>query len=112
MPESFNPPIQEKPKSKPPKFSTFSGVFVPSVLAILGAVMYLIMPKVLGGVGMIKMLLIILLAHSVTIATAYSLSAIATNIKVKGGGLYYLISRSLGSEFGGSLGVQLYLAQT
>lgn len=61
---------------------------------------------------MFKTLLIILIAHSVTIATAFSISAIATNIKVKGGGLYYLISRSLGSEFGGSLGIQLYLAQT
>ncbi len=94
------------------KFGTFSGVFVPSVLAILGAVMYYIAPKVLGGVGLLPMLGIIMLAHSITIATAFSISAISTNINVKGGGLYYLISRSLGSEFGGSLGVQLYLAQT
>lgn len=94
------------------KFGTFAGVMVPSMLAILGAVMYLIVPKVLGGVGLFKMLLIILLAHSITIATAFSISAIATNIKVKGGGLYYLISRSLGREFGGSMGIQLFLAQT
>lgn len=94
------------------KFSTTSGVFVPSVLAILGAVMYLIAPKVLGGVGLIKMFAILVIAHAITIATAYSISAIATNIKVKGGGLYYLISRSLGREFGGSMGIQLYLAQT
>ncbi|MBU0665879.1 MAG: hypothetical protein ABIC91_03265 [Nanoarchaeota archaeon] len=94
------------------KFGTASGVMVPSILAILGAVMYLIVPKVLGGVGLIKMLGIILLAHSITIATAFSISAIATNINVKGGGLYYLISRSLGRAFGGSMGIQLFLAQT
>ncbi|MCK5283555.1 MAG: amino acid permease [Nanoarchaeota archaeon] len=105
---------KEKSSSKPSpyKFSTFTGVFVPSVLAIFGAVMYLILPKVLGSVGLFKIIIIILLAHSVSIASAFSLSAIATNIKVKGGGLYYLISRSLGSEFGGGLGIQLYLAQT
>ena len=94
------------------KFGTFSGVFVPSVLAILGAVMYYIAPKVVGGVGLLQMFGIILLAHSITIATAFSISSIATNIQVKGGGLYYLISRSLGQEFGGSIGIQLFLAQT
>jgi hypothetical protein len=67
------------------KFSTFSGVFVPSVLAILGAVMYYIAPKVVGGVGLLQMFGIILLAHSITIATAFSISSIATNIQVKGG---------------------------
>jgi len=103
---------QEVKKPKEQRFGTFSGVFMPSLLTILGAVMYLILPKVLGGVGFIKTILIILIAHSVTLATAFSISAIATNINVKGGGLYYLISRSLGSEFGGSLGIQLYLAQT
>ncbi|MFC1690611.1 hypothetical protein ACFL0W_00395 [Nanoarchaeota archaeon] len=94
------------------KFGTFSGVIMPSTLAILGAVMYYIAPQVLGSVGLFKMLIIILIAHSVTIATAFSISGIATNINVKGGGLYYLISRSLGSEFGGSLGILLFLAQT
>ncbi|MBT7568025.1 amino acid permease [archaeon] len=103
-------PVKKKIPDK--KFGTFAGVFMPSLLTILGAVMYLILPQVVGGVGLFKTILIILIAHSVTVSTAYSISAISTNIKVKGGGLYYLISRSLGSEFGGSLGIQLYLAQT
>ncbi|MCB9359553.1 amino acid permease [Candidatus Woesearchaeota archaeon] len=94
------------------KFNTVSGVFVPSVLAIFGAVLYYVAPRVLGGVGLINMMLIILIAHLITIATAFSISAIATNIYVKGGGLYYLISRSLGTEFGGSMGIQLFFAQT
>ncbi len=102
---------QEKSKGEE-KFNTFSGVFVPSTLAIFGAVMYLILPKTVAGVGLLGIIVIILLAHSVSISTAVSLSAIATNIHVKGGGLYYLISRSLGAAFGGGLGIQLFLAQT
>ncbi|MBD3163705.1 hypothetical protein GF323_00730 [Candidatus Woesearchaeota archaeon] len=105
-------PEKKEKQEKSYKFNTFSGVVVPSVLAIFGAVMYLILPKAVGGVGLMPMLLIIVIAHSVSIATSFSLSAIATNIKVRGGGLYYLISRSLGSAFGGGLGVQLFLAQT
>lgn len=104
-------PARLSQKSNESKFNTFSGVFIPSVLAIFGAVMYLILPRVLGGIGLIRMLGIIILAHTISTATAFSLSAITTNIKIGGGGLYYLISRSLGSEFGGSLGIQLFLAQ-
>ncbi|MEA2036673.1 MAG: hypothetical protein U9O94_04145 [Nanoarchaeota archaeon] len=102
----------EKKRVAPNRFSTFSGVFVPSTLAILGAVMYYIAPKITGGVGLGFMLVIILIAHSITLTTAFSISSVATNTRVKGGGLYYLISRSLGREFGGSMGIQLFLAQT
>ncbi|MFP4645787.1 MAG: hypothetical protein ACLFNB_04020 [Candidatus Woesearchaeota archaeon] len=94
------------------KFNTFYGVFIPSTLAILGAVMYFILPHVLGGVGLWNMLLIIVLAHTITISTAFSISSIASNLDVKEGGIYYLVSRSLGRELGGSTGILLYLAQT
>ena len=111
MPEKKSNVTAKTSASQSYDFNTFSGVFVPSVLAIFGAVMFLILPRVLGGIGLIGMILIVFIAHSVSISTAFSLSAIATNIKVKGGGLYYLISRSLGTEFGGGLGIQLFLAQ-
>ena len=55
------------------KFSTMSGVFVPSVLAIFGAVIFYVMPRVLGGVGLFNMILIIIIAHSITFATAFSI---------------------------------------
>ena len=56
--------------------------------------------------------MILALANGISILTSISLSAIATNIKVKGGGDYYLISRTLGPEFGGALGIVLFLAQS
>jgi potassium/chloride transporter 9 len=52
-----------------------------------------------------------LIAYTVDFVTTLSLSAIASNGEVKGGGAYYLISRSLGPEFGGSIGLLFYLAQ-
>lgn len=51
------------------------------------------------------------LASLISVLTSISLSAIATNRKVRGGGDYYLISRTLGVEYGGALGLILYAAQ-
>lgn len=91
---------------------TFSGVFTPSILTILGIILFLRLGYVLGNAGLPRALLIIALANAISILTSISLSAIATNIKVKGGGDYYLISRTLGVEFGGAIGIVLFLAQS
>ncbi len=94
------------------KFGTFKGVFVPSTEAILGTVLFLLLPTLTGDVGLAGMLLVVVMAHSVTVATAFSLAECATNLnEVGGGGMYALSKRSLGRAFGGSIGVQLYFAQ-
>jgi len=91
---------------------TFTGVFTPSILTILGIIFFLRLGFVVGDAGLRNALLMIGLATVVSTLTSISLSAIATNIEVKGGGDYYLISRTLGVEFGGAIGIVLYLAQT
>ena len=93
------------------KFGTFGGVFTPNVLTILGVIMFLRFGQVVGQSGVVYAVLIVLLSKLITTLTAASLSAIATNTRVKGGGAYYLISRSLGVEFGGAIGVVFFLAQ-
>jgi amino acid transporter len=90
---------------------TFSGVFTPSVLTILGIILFLRLGFVVGSAGLGKALIIMGLANVISILTSISLSAVATNLRVKGGGDYYLISRTLGVEFGGSIGLVLFLAQ-
>ena len=92
-------------------FGTFKGVFTPSILTILGVIMYLRFGWVLGNVGLGRTLLIVTMATSITLLTGLSLSALATNRRVGGGGAYYIISRSLGLEPGAAVGVPLYLAQ-
>ena len=92
-------------------FGTFKGVFTPSILTILGVVMYLRFGWVLGNVGPFWTVVIVTLATSVTFFTALSLSALATNMKVGGGGAYFIISRSLGLETGAAIGVPLFFAQ-
>ncbi len=91
---------------------TFAGVFTPSILTILGIILFLRLGYVVGTAGLARALLIILLAHLISVLTSISLSAIATNLRVKGGGDYYLISRTLGVEYGGALGIVLFLAQS
>lgn len=92
--------------------STFGGVFTPSILTILGIILFLRLGYITGSGGIINVLLMLVIANTITIITSCSLSAIATNLRVKSGGDYYLISRTLGYRFGGSLGLVLYLAQS
>ncbi len=93
------------------KLGTFLGVFTPTILTILGVIMYLRFGWVVGQVGLFKTLLIVLLANLITLLTSLSLSAIATNSHVGVGGAYYMISRSLGLEIGGAIGFPLFFSQ-
>jgi solute carrier family 12 sodium/potassium/chloride transporter 2 len=90
---------------------TFGGVYTPSILTILGVIMYLRLGWVVGNVGLVGALLIVTLSVSITFLTALSISAIATDRVVRVGGAYYMISRSLGIETGGAVGIPLYFAQ-
>lgn len=92
-------------------FGTFGGVFTPCVLTILGVIMFLRFGQVVGQAGLVYALLIVVASKAITGLTALSLSAIATNTRVKGGGAYFLISRSLGVEFGGAIGLVFFVAQ-
>ncbi|MEM5948272.1 amino acid permease [Spirochaetia bacterium 38H-sp] len=93
-------------------FGTFKGVFIPSFEAIFGTVLFLVLPMLTGAMGFYNMLLIVVLANSVTFATTFSISDCVTNLrKVGSGGMYALAKRSFGKAFGGSIGIQLYLAQ-
>lgn len=91
------------------KFGAFSGVFTPSLLAILGVIMYLRLPWIVGQAGLWSVLGIILVAHVISIATGLSVASVATDKKVETGGSYYIISRSLGLPIGGTLGIALFV---
>lgn len=90
---------------------TFLGVYTPTVLTILGVILYMRMGWVVGNAGILGAVGIVLLANSITAITALSMSALSTNMRVGVGGAYYIISRSLGLELGGALGIPLYLSQ-
>jgi len=93
------------------QFGTFAGVFTPSILTILGVIMFLRAGFVIGQAGIINTILILCAAETISLLTAISMSAIATNTPVAGGGAYFLISRALGPQFGGAIGLALFLAQ-
>jgi amino acid transporter len=93
------------------QLGTFGGVFTPSILTILGVIMFMRAGFVIGQAGIVQALLILVLAKCITILTTLSISAVSTNTPVAGGGAYFLISRALGPEFGGAIGVALFSAQ-
>ncbi|CAG8142738.1 unnamed protein product [Penicillium nalgiovense] len=100
---------RSRPVDEPKKLGTFSGVFVPTTLNVLSILMFLRFGFILGQAGVLGILGLLLVSYTINLVTTMSLSAIATNGTVRGGGAYYLISRSLGPEFGGSIGIVFYL---
>lgn len=99
------------PTDERPGLGTFLGVYTPTVLTILGVIMYLRSGWVVGQVGVAGALSIVLIAHLITVLTSLSMSALATSMRVGVGGAYYLISRSIGLGVGGAIGIPLYLSQ-
>jgi len=95
--------------AKSNKFGTFGGVFTPSILTILGVIMYMRLPMIIGEAGLWATIAIVVIAHIISISTGLSVSSIATDKKVKAGGTYYIISRSLGLPIGGTLGLALFV---
>ncbi|HKJ06177.1 MAG TPA: amino acid permease, partial [Flavobacteriaceae bacterium] len=91
------------------KFGTFAGVFTPSILTILGVIMYMRLGWVVGNAGLLGAIMIILLAHVIAVSTGLSVSSIATDKKIGAGGVYYVLSRSMGIPIGGSIGIALYI---
>lgn len=92
-------------------FGTFAGVFTPTTLTILGVIMYIRQPWVVGNAGILGALAIVLLSVTITLATALSISSITTNVKIGSGGAFSVISQSLGLEIGGAIGIPFYIAQ-
>jgi len=93
------------------RFGTFGGVFTPNFLTIIGVIFFLRAGWAVGNTGLVGGIMLVVLANAISFATSMSISAIATNMNVKTGGAYYLISRSLGLEIGGSIGIPLYFSQ-
>ncbi|MCA9403102.1 MAG: Na-K-Cl cotransporter [Candidatus Omnitrophica bacterium] len=93
------------------RFSTFEGVFTPCLLSILGVIMYLRLGWVVGQVGLSASIIIIVLANLITLATALCMSSMVTNIRIGPGGAYSIITKSLGIEAGGAIGIPLYMSQ-
>jgi amino acid transporter len=107
----LQPVNSQPPEPESSGFGTFGGVYTPSILTILGVIMYLRFGWVVGQVGLGATLVIVTLSTAITFLTSLSICAIATDRVIRAGGAYYIISRSLGIESGGAVGIPLYFAQ-
>lgn len=112
-------PVATDPDSKPAqppgggaRMGTLIGVFLPCIQNIFGVILFIRLTWVVGTAGAIQGFMIVLCCCCVTMLTAISMSAIATNGVVPAGGSYFMISRSLGPEFGGAVGMLFYMGTT
>ena len=85
-------------KYDPRSLSTFAGVFAPVTLSMCSTMLFLRMGYVVGNAGIYGSILMILIALSILVSTLLSISAIASNGAVEGGGVYFMISRTLGNQ--------------
>ncbi|XP_078731882.1 solute carrier family 12 member 4-like [Lampetra fluviatilis] len=101
-----------KAPPKAPRMGTFMGVYLPCLQNIFGVILFLRLTWVVGTAGVLEAFCIVFVCCCCTMLTAISMSAIATNGVVPAGGSYFMISRSLGPEFGGAVGLCFYLGTT
>ncbi|KAL3091353.1 hypothetical protein niasHS_007146 [Heterodera schachtii] len=94
------------------KLGLMLGVYLPTIQHILGVTMFIRLPWIVGVAGVSHTFLMLLICCLCTFLTCISVSAVATNGVVEGGGAYFMISRNLGPEFGSAVGILFYLANT
>lgn len=109
--ETLQEQVDEARARKRKQFGTFGGVFTPTLLTILGVIMFLRLGWVVGNAGILGSLAIIGGAFAITALTGLAMSSIVTNIRIGAGGAYAIVSQSLGLEIGGALGIPRYLSQ-
>ena len=102
---------QDKTINNKSGFGTMA-VFLTSVSAILGAILFLRFGFAVGTLGFWGAMAIIFVGHLITVPTALAVSELATNTRVEGGGAYFIISRSFGLKIGSTIGIALFLSQT
>lgn len=104
--------FSQKPKEEGKQgFGTFFGVYLPGVLSMFGAIIYLRFASIIGSLGLLQTLAVVFISCFIVFITVLSISSAATNRHVGGGGTYYMVSRSLGIEIGSAIGVPLFIAQ-
>ncbi|XP_037832497.1 solute carrier family 12 member 3-like isoform X3 [Kryptolebias marmoratus] len=104
-PDPGNEESQAPPGKGPVRFGWIVGVMIRCMLNIWGVILFLRLSWITSQAGIVLTCVIILMSVTVTSVTALSISAIATNGRVASGGAYFMLSRTLGPEIGGPIGV-------
>ncbi|XP_021955574.1 bumetanide-sensitive sodium-(potassium)-chloride cotransporter [Folsomia candida] len=96
---------EDAPATNVVKFGWIEGCLVRCLLNIWGVMLFLRLSWMTAHAGIAHSMIIIVISTVVTTITTLSMSAVSTNGEIKGGGIYFMIARTIGPEWGGAVGI-------